>query len=534
MTKPVHRRSLSLLLPGLAVSSVLAAALVMAERPIEGQWDQDGPSAEQVLKSLGPGPLPPRHPTGDRNVDRLKAATVEAAIDRCVESDMASLDAPGAAVAVILDGELLYENGYGVKLRGGSDPVDPETTFRIGSVTKMMTAAAVMQQVELGRVDLHAPVTDYIPEFEIGGRWPAERITVWHTLTHTTGYPDWVNYTTLSGPLALSTWASYQDDVELHAPPGSFWNYSNPNFMLAGLVAERASGIHYRELFSESLWEPAGMYSTTFNPAEVVSRGNFARGHYYDATEDREFILGPYDNDLWAAGPAGFAFSTVGDLTRWALVLMDGGAPVLSPGSAAAMQAQQQWLHYRPDQYYGYGVMVEDYNGLDVRQHGGNVAGYGTYLLWVPERRFAVALLANVTYSLVDAAYCIVDEVLEPTPVQPPDLRTDPSTWRPYVGDYLMTDSQGTITEAAVSLSGLQLSLSVVDPGDPDNPVIYPMYQVFRDTFVIDTDGDGATETDLTMCSRRGNPGFVMWLRNRRAVGERHLTPRTAGRTVSP
>ena len=143
-----------------------------------------------------------------KRIDRPKAATLEEAIDQCVEFNMLRLNAPGAAVAVVLDGELIYESGYGVKVRGGTVAVNPETIFRIGSVTKQMTAAAVMQQVELGRVDLSDPVTDYIPEFTIGGRWPADRITVWHTLTHTTGFPDRVNdWGLVNGNGALSIWA---------------------------------------------------------------------------------------------------------------------------------------------------------------------------------------------------------------------------------------------------------------------------------------------------------------------------------------
>ena len=74
--------------------------------------------------------------------------------------------------------------------------------------------------------------------------------------------------------------------MELHAPPGSFWNYSNPNFMIAGLVAERASGTPYRDLLKYSLWEPAGMHSTTFDPDEVMASGNYSDGHHYDSTDD--------------------------------------------------------------------------------------------------------------------------------------------------------------------------------------------------------------------------------------------------------
>jgi D-alanyl-D-alanine carboxypeptidase len=512
---------------------LLVAGIVAAQLRAEGRRTPARPSSAQILESLGPGPLPPR-PAAGKRFDRPKAATLEEAIDQCVEFNMLRLDAPGAAVAVILDGELIYESGYGVKNRDGDDPVDPDTIFRIGSVTKMMTAAAVMQQVELGRVDLDAPVTDYIPEFEVGGRWPANRITVWHTLTHTTGFPDRVNdWGAVDGNAALSIWAQGQGEMELHAPPGSFWNYSNPNYMIAGLVAERASGTPYRDLLKNSLWEPAGMHSTTFDPDEVVASGNYSHGHFYDSGTSRWELVDPRDFDSWTAGPAGMTFSTVEDLVRWALLLMDGGGPVLSPRSAAMMQHPHQWMHYTPDLSYGFGIMIEEYQGLDVRQHGGNVTGYGTYLLWVPERRFAVALLTNVSSSLDAAAYCIVDEVLEPNPVDPPDLSTDSSTWIRYVGDYVVTDNLGSTTEATVYLEGDRLMGTFVDPGEPASRATWRLYQAFLDTFVYDSNGDGSTETDLTFCSTRGNPGILKWMRNRRAVGERQNKPRTVGRVIS-
>jgi CubicO group peptidase (beta-lactamase class C family) len=517
-----------------ALPAVLVAATAAAERPVEGRPSGRKLSPQKVVLSLGPGPLPPGQPVAGVTPLTPKASSVEEGIDQCVEANMARLNAPGAAVAVILDGETLYESGYGVKRRGTDNAVDPDTVFRIGSVTKQMTAAAVMQQVELGRVDLDAPVTRYIPEFEVGGRWSADRIKVRHALTHTTGFPDRITDLFLVGNDALSTWAGRQSQIELHAPPGSFWNYSNPNFMIAGLVAERASGMPYRDLFKENLWEPAEMYATTFDPSEVVRSGNYSYGHYYDTEGNREIVVGPHDNDLWAAGPAGFAFSTVRDLARWALLLTDGGGAVLSWASTNAMQHPHQWMHYRPDQYYGFGVMIERYNGLDVRQHGGNVAGYGTYLLWVPDRRFVVALLSNVTSSLTTAAYCIVDGVLDPMPVEPPDLTTPPSTWRSYVGDFKVTDNEGVVTRATVQLEGDELSVSVVDPEPPHDIVTSRLEQLFLDTFLFDSDGDGAGDNDLTFCSTRGNPGIVMWLRNRLAVGERQLRPRTARRAAVP
>jgi CubicO group peptidase (beta-lactamase class C family) len=503
----------------------------------EAPSGQDGGaalSAAQIVETLGPGPLPPRLPGARGDGERPKSGEISSRIDSCVEANRVQLGAPGAAVAVALDGEMLYQRGYGVKRRGGNDPVTPDTIFRIGSVTKQMTAAAVLQQVELGRVDLDAPVTDYVPELVIGGRWPADRIKVRHVLTHTSGFPDRINEHSVVGDQALSFWATLQTQVRLHAPPGSFWNYSNPNFMIAGLVAERASGTPYRDLLEDSLWQPAGMTDTTFNPSRVIAGGDYSFGHYFAPEDGQNHIVGPRDNDLWAAGPAGFAFSTVGDLVRWALLLTDGGGPVLSPWSAATMQDPHAWQHYTPDLYYGYGIMVDRYQGLDIRQHGGNVAGFGTYLLWVPDRRFAVALLTNVSSSLIDAAYCIVDEVLDPVPVEPPDLTTDPATWARYEGEYQLTESDGASVRARVELDGDRLIGIITNPLDPDETLTAELVQAFLDTFVFDNDGDGALDTDVTFHERDGLPGVTVWLRSRHLVGERLLDPRRAVRQLGP
>ncbi len=108
-----------------------------------------------------------------------------ATIDACVQQEMEQLDMPGAAIAIALDGELVYERGYGVKHREEGGTVDSNPLFQIGSTTKMMTAAAVMQQVDRGTVDLGAAVTTYVPEFDVSGPWPASRMMmVWNLLTH--------------------------------------------------------------------------------------------------------------------------------------------------------------------------------------------------------------------------------------------------------------------------------------------------------------------------------------------------------------
>ena len=117
--------------------------------------------------------------------------------------------------------------------------------------------------------------------------------------------------------------------------------------------------------------------------------------------------------------------------------------------------------------------------------------------------------------------------------MDPPDLSTDPSTWKRYLGDYVVTDSEGMTSEATVYLEGDHLMLTNVDPAAPGSSVTWRLYQAFLDTFVYDSNGDGSTETDFTFCSTRGKPGILKWMRNRGAVGERKNKPRAAGHVIS-
>jgi hypothetical protein len=209
--------------------------------------------------------------------------------------------------------------------------------------------------------------------------------------------------------------------------------------------------------------------------------------------------------------------------------LMDGGGSVLSPRSALSLQFGHQWTHLTPDHFMGFGIMSEDYRAFDVRYHSGGIRGYGSYLLWIPERRFAVALLANATSELTSAAHCIVDAVLDPDVVEQPNLRTDPSTWRRYEGDYVMTEANGYQTHLRVRLNDDKLMAAVSDPADPSFFYLTELVQSYLDTFRMDSNDDGRTNLDFTFCSRSGNPGLQMWMRNRALVGERQLIPRTVG-----
>lgn len=521
----------------LTIGVLVILSLAGAEiAPAGGLSDENHQAGVSPSAAFNPGPplwLPPAmRPKATATTDDL-----EQIIDLCVGDAMAVTDTPGASVAVIIDGVVFYEQGYGVKQRGGTDPVNGDTQFRIGSVTKMLTAAAVMQQVEAGTVFLNDPVTRYVPEIGFVGRWPAEVMTVKHLLTHATGIPDLIfNPDGATGSDSLSNWAASLDGVGLHAPPGAFWNYSNPNFNLAGLVAERASGTDYRSYMEDQVFAPAGMSRTTFDPAAVAGSGNFSYGHLEGDSGD-ETVYAPDDYDNGAYAPAGYAFSTAGDLARWALLLSDGGGDVLSAESAAVMQAIQQDMDTIPGNGYGYGVFVEPFFDLTIRQHGGNIWGWGSFLLWQPERRFAVAVLGNTFQSLTGAAYCIADAVLEPDHSAAPEYPVDPDRWEMFEGLYdlsLRVNSKPNLYPVSGEVwieEGGRLLLHLWAPNSAWSEV-WILDHAALDVFLVDVDHDDIYDLDLSFLTSAGTPEGLRWMRMRPVVGNLQVAPRRGGRPV--
>jgi len=519
------REERPVLLAGLLVALLVALAIGSPAGAASPGLGRDS----ILLSQLGPE-LP--RPRMAAELTAPPGGTLEDIVTSCVQQDMAHHDTPGAAVAVAVDGALTYQGGFGVRRRGGSQPVDAGTLFRIGSITKMLTAAGLLQLVETGAVHLEDPVTEYLPDFELATPGAAGTVTVEHLLTHSSDIPDTYAVGNIFRPMTLEEWLPHMASVELYAPAGSFWNYSNPNFSLAGLILQRVSGTDYRRYMGEHVFGPAGMTSTTFDGAAVEATGDYSWGHQNDPNTGREAIYSPTAYDSETLGPAGMAFSTAGDLVRWALLLMNGGAPVLDQAMAERMQEPRVWTHLLPYLWYGYGVFSEDFKGLDVRQHGGNVPGWGAYLLWVPERRFAVAVLANTFASLDDAAYCIADGVLSPTGNTPPPVLTDPSTWRRYRGAYGVYQYDGRRWRGDVQLAGDHLDLAVTSPSSPGDTTVLRLDPLYLDTFVTDTDGDGKADLDLTFIAPK-DESTVRWMRNRLLVGARlPAVHHPAGRAV--
>ncbi|MEO8083955.1 MAG: serine hydrolase [Ardenticatenales bacterium] len=479
---------------------------------------------------------------GADGIDGAAQADPYAAIDACMADEMTAKGVPGAQVAVMLDGALTYAKGYGLKRADAADLVDADTLFRIGSVTKMMSAAGLMQQVEQGKVDLKKPLGDALPGFAIAGAWDSlgvgsADVTPWHLLTHSSAFPDNVFLTTggIAGPTApgsLQAWVAGQVTTTLHAPPGKMWNYSNPNFSLVGATIEQLSGMSYPDYMRQHIWGPAAMTETMLLPSEAAAYGDTSFGHYLDTTTGMPRIdaIDSYDNA--PAAPAGYAFSTTKDLVKWADLLMRDGGGVIAPASVAAMTSRQMDLAMN-DVAYGFGIFVEraDRFGLDpILSHGGNIPGWGAYVIWVPQRRFAVATLGNTTASMDRTAGCALVNVLGlidppqpgPTATPAPTPTEDVAAIARYAGDYKGMFYDGSVVETRVALSGTVLVATLVDAIGPGQDYVTVLPHQQDHIFGFDINGDNVSDLSLDFLDASGAPagvppgnGAPRWMRTR-------------------
>jgi CubicO group peptidase (beta-lactamase class C family) len=448
-------------------------------------------------------------------------AATEAAVDHCISDIMTRTGTPAAQVAVVIDGVLAYEQGYGIRHRVNGGVVDADTIFRSGSIAKMMTAATIMQQVEEGKVWLDDSLAVHVPEYQVPGPWPARLIKVRHLLTHTSGVPDGTGPADLVGDDALYRWAALEHP-RLYAPPGSFFNYTNLGYNLLGLVVEKGAGLPFDAYLKTRLWQPAGMFATSHDPAGVEAGGNFAYGYWVNPTSEREEAVAPSDYFIWVDTPNGEAFTTAGDLARWALLMLDDGSDLLSPESVAAMQQPLLPMLGFADTYYGFGVMSKTRGDVQLKGHGGGVPGYQAALWWAPEHDFAVAVMVNSwSYSVSEAVGCIVDTVLDPVPVASPPEIDAPETWARWQGRYHAFDMDGEPLILDVALLGSQLFLTLIDVSGEEPPMVIPVRHVHKDTFGADLDGDGVQDIDATFVDADHMVPRRQWIVNRLFVGQR-------------
>jgi len=336
-------------------------------------------------------------------------------LEKVALQELKETNTPGAAVAVVSGDRVVFAKGFGVANIETGAVVTPDTLFRIGSVTKMFTAAVLVTLAENGRFKLDEPIGKYVEGLNL----KLSQVTAHQLMSHTAGMTDESpsDYG-LHDDSALAAYVRSLKEDHFFTEPGMIFSYSNPGFDVAGFLMEEVGGTPYADQMGERLFKPLGMNSTTFRPT-VAMTYPLSQGHHAPG-KAKPSVIRPFGDNV-AGWPDGFVFSSVNDLVRFAIAFMDNGRidgkQVLSPVVITKLSTPYVDLHSRfgfDDGRYGYGLFVHDHRGVRVVWHAGLLPGFGALLQMVPAHRFAVIVLANRTASLLNKTVEKAMELLLP------------------------------------------------------------------------------------------------------------------------
>ena len=386
-------------------------------------------------------------------------APLPAALGKLVEQRMAELHVPGIAVGII-HGDEEQLGCFGVTNVEHPLPVDADTLFQIGSITKTVTATLAMRLVEAGELNLDVPVCTYLPQLRLADADVASRVTMRHLLTHTAGWEgDYFNDFG-NGDDALARMVEQLASLPQIVPLGQCWSYNNAGFYLAGRVLEVVGGKPYEELAKTMVLAPLGMSMSFFFPGDCITH-RVAGGHeaIFEQSAEQPVVVRPWAAPRCAA-PMGGLVSTLRDQLRYARFHMgDGtaasGARLLAAESIACMQQPQ--VAAAENTRCGTSWSIRDIRGVRIVSHSGGTRGQQALLLLVPTRHFAVSALSNSGRGLELIAMIrnwTLKHYVGVEQEEPQAIATSPEQLAPFVGRYHLT-----VQDLCLTLEGDRLML---------------------------------------------------------------------------
>jgi CubicO group peptidase (beta-lactamase class C family) len=348
----------------------------------------------------------------------------------------------GLAVGVVRDGALERFVGLGLADADHRRPVDAGTVFRIGSISKTMTAIGVMQLVEEGAFGLDDPVAEHLRSVRVESPRGAPPVTVRHLLTHSAGIGEIREWRDLARPvIGLGSKAGepppdladyYRGGVRAEVAPGTKWAYANHGFALLGLLVQELRGAPFADVMRERVFDPLGMEYTDFVRSDRV-RGRLAVGY---ALRPRGRMKPVKDHEI-AVGPAGSCYSCTEDMARYVGALLAGGAPLLRPQTFELMLAPQG---ARGEHLPGMGLsfFLERIGGRNVARHDGGWPGFISAMLVAPDDGVGVVAFTNTNTEA--SPHLLAERVLRrlldaPEPADPV-VPEDPHLWPELAGIY--------------------------------------------------------------------------------------------------
>jgi len=326
-----------------------------------------------------------------------------AGLDTALETARVQWKAPGLAVAIVKDDNVVFMKGFGSKHLGANAPVDAHTVFTLASTTKAFVALAIGILVDEGKLGWDDPVIRHIPEFRVADPYVTSEVTIRDLLVHRTGIEamDILWSRGFDTPTSLQHMQHASQASSLR----STWAYNNMMYVVAAEVVARVSGVTFQEFVRTRIFEPLGMTDSLFTGSELSKRDNVTGAHLIERGELAR--AEPY----LSASPLGAAGiqSSVADMAKWLRLLLNKGSvggreiiraqtvaeslkPQMLLAKVAYPAAEQAGPHFYA---YGLGWFVQDYKGRLLAMHTGSLFGANALVALVPEERLGLVILIN-------------------------------------------------------------------------------------------------------------------------------------------
>ena len=429
--------------------------------------------------------------------------------DAYVARGLQVLRTPGASIAVVKDGRVLFAKGYGVRTLGDTARVDPHTLFQIASNTKAFTTAALAILADEGKLAWDDPVTRFLPGFQLYDSYVTREFTVRDLVTHRSGLG--------LGAGDLLWFHSNYSRAEIAArirfakPVSSFrsqYAYDNVLYIVAGEIVPAVAGQSWDDFVRDRIFKPLEMTESGTTTAFFTSSRNAATPH---AVEDGKLQAVPVDS-VDNIAPAGGIASNVTDLAKWLICRLDSGRYAGGSRLFSERQAREMWsgqtilpisdpppplAALRPSfAEYGLGWRLRDYRGREIVSHTGGLAGMTSQITLVPSAKLGIVILTNSEANLMAAlTYRLLDDLLGAPP--PPRPRTD----------WVAAFDQSAQLERASADSSLRVARAARDSSSHPSLPLARYTGTYRDAML----GDGVItlENDRLVLRFARSPAFV-------------------------
>jgi len=357
-------------------------------------------------------------------------AKLSAEIDKLLQ-DHYKADGSGATVLVSQKGKILYHKAFGMANLELGVPMRTDHVFRIGSVTKQFTGAAILKLAEEGKLSIQDDLTKFLPDYPTQGK----KITVEHLLTHTsgiksyTGMKEWDEQMHRKDFTPTELIALFKDQP-MDFEPDADWRYNNSGYILLGYIIEKVSGKTYGEYINETFFKPLGMKNSYYGDTKPVIK-NRASGYSQGDVE------GSYVNSAFLSMTqpyaAGSLLSTVEDLNIWTRALHSG--KVIKPESLKKA-ITPYILPNGTNTHYGYGLQMSNLLGSLTVEHSGGIHGFLSDLVYLPQEEVCVAILTNCDCEPPRDLTPRIAALIIGKPYQPTAIAVDVKDLEKYVGVY--------------------------------------------------------------------------------------------------